>query len=389
MARREKGTGTIYQRENGKWVGVIRDVSADSGKVKTKCFSGKSEAEVKKKIREYNRQGRPSDGNAKNVSVAEYLDAWLKTYKMPALKPDSYDRLEITVLHQINPNIGMIQIGQLTSEDIQNMLTKLKNEDGYSYSSVKKVYDCMNDVLRHALIREDIVKNPMLLVKKPEKKLFPKKEIRIFTERESSLITEEVSRQYSTGSPVYVYGDAYILTLNTGLRLGELIGLEKSDWDAQKKTITVKRNIQSVKKRDSKGAPITGRELVANTTKTYSGERTVPLNANATAALERLCRKHPNSKWIVCSSKGEMVPPERVERTFYRVLKNLNIPQAGTHALRHTFASLLFAKGVDIKTISTILGHASIQITLNTYIHLFEKADHNAVAKLDNVICSQ
>ena len=73
---------------------------------------------------------------------------------------------------------------------------------------------------------------------------------------------------------------------------------------------------------------------------------------------------------------------------FRRILKNLNIPQAGTHTLRHTFASLLFAEGVDIKTVSTILGHASIQITLNTYVHLLEKADHNAVAKLDNVICS-
>ena len=388
MARREKGTGSIYQRENGTWVGVLREISLTTGKPKSKYFSGRTEAEVKKKIREYNRQGRPSDGNAGKISVSDYLDSWLKTYKMPVLKSSSYDKLENTVIHQVKPNLGMIQLNQLTSEDIQNMLTKLKNEDGYSYSIVKKAYDCMNEVLRHAMIREDIVKNPMMLVRMPEKSLFPKKEIRIFTDRESALITEEVCRQYSTGTPVYVYGDAYILMLNTGLRLGEVIGLEKSDWDAQKKTLSVKRNIQSVKKRDSKGVPITGKELVTNTTKTYSGERTVPLNENATAALERLCRKHPNSKWIVCSSKGEMVPPERVERTFYRILKNLDISQAGTHSLRHTFASLLFAEGVDIKTVSTILGHASIQITLNTYIHLLEKADHNAVAKLDDVICS-
>ena len=144
MARREKGTGTIYQRENGKWVGVIRDVSPDNGKVKTKCFSGKTEAEVKKKIREYNRQGRPSEGNAKNISVADYLDAWLITYKMPVLKSSSYDRLENTVLHQIKPNIGMIQISQLTSEDIQNLLTKIKNEDGYSYSIVMRMQESIN-----------------------------------------------------------------------------------------------------------------------------------------------------------------------------------------------------------------------------------------------------
>ena len=134
MARREKGTGTIYQRENGKWVGVIRDVSPDNGKVKTKCFSGKTEAEVKKKIREYNRQGRPAEEKMKIFSVSDYLDAWLKTYKMPVLKSSSYDKLENTVNHQIKPNIGMIQLAQLTSDDIQNMLTKLKNEDGYDLS---------------------------------------------------------------------------------------------------------------------------------------------------------------------------------------------------------------------------------------------------------------
>jgi integrase len=173
--------------------------------------------------------------------------------------------------------------------------------------------------------------------------------------------------------------------LNTGIRVGELIALEKDDWNKEEKTLHIKRNIQLVKKRDSDGNPISGCELVCNTTKTYSGNRVIPLNQNAINALRNLCDAHPESKYIVCSANKNLLPPQRIERTFYRVLKNVGLDKTGIHSLRHTFASMLFAKKVDIKTISKLLGHASIQITLNTYIHLIENIEHEAVAVLDDI----
>ncbi len=109
------------------------------------------------------------------------------------------------------------------------------------------------------------------------------------------------------------------------------------------------------------------------------------MNKNASAALERLCERFPDSKYIVSSSKNDIVPPERIERTFYRMLNNVGIPKTGTHTLRHTFASTLFEADVNIKKISAILGHASAKITLDTYIHLIEKTDHEAVKKLDDL----
>lgn len=321
----------------------------------------------------------------KKISVGSYIQNWLKTYKMGTIKLSSYDALERTLKNHIIPNIGSIQLQQLTSDDIQALLNKLKNEDGYSYSTVKKVYDCLNAALLHATIKKDIADNPMLLVKMLAQSEFEKKEIRYFSEEECALIIEESSRQYTTGKPVYQYADAYILILNTGIRLGEAIGLKKSDWDKDNKTLHIQRNIQSVSKRDSSGNRVIGKQLVTNTTKTYSGDRIIPLNKAATEAIERLCGQHPDSECIICSSKGEMIPPERLERTFYRILKNVGISQTGTHSLRHTFASMLFAKEVDIKTISELLGHASIQITMNIYVHLIGKPKHTAVQKLDEI----
>ena len=80
---------------------------------------------------------------------------------------------------------------------------------------------------------------------------------------------------------------------------------------------------------------------------------------------------------------GDVVPPDRFERTFYSILKRAGIEKTGMHALRHTFASNLFAKGVDVKTVSHLLGHSSVKITYDTYIHLIKGVDREAVAVLD------
>lgn len=381
MANREFGTGSIYQRENGTWVGRIRTADA-TGKLKSKYFSGKTEAEVKKKIREFNKSTATVD--QKKISVEQYLRNWLVTFKQETIKKSSYDRLENTAIHQIIPAIGSLHLSQVTTDDIQKLINDLK-KSGLSYSTVKKVYDCLNEMFLHATIKSDIVRNPMLLVNMPKQSLFDKKDIRYFSEKEMALITEECRREYSTGKNVYPYGEAFILTMHTGLRMGELIGLKKSDWDKQNEVLHIRRNAQPVKRRNEDGERTEGREIVFNTTKTYSGERDIPLNASATEALERLTGASKFSEFIVCTSNGGMVPPDRIERSFYRMLTNIGIEKTGMHSLRHTFASVLFANKVDIKTVSYLLGHASIQITLNTYVHLINGVDKTAVETLDKI----
>lgn len=159
--KRDNGTGTIYQRENKTWVGKIYLGLDENGKGKFKYFSGKTEAEVKKKIREYNQSGTKIE--TKKISLQEYLNNWLKTYKRGTIKASSYDAVERTANNQIIPYIGMIQLQKITATDIQTLLVELK-EKGYSYSTVKKAHDCLNAMFEHATIADDIVKNPMLMV---------------------------------------------------------------------------------------------------------------------------------------------------------------------------------------------------------------------------------
>ena len=377
-SKRDNGSGTIYQRGNGTWVGRIS--VSQNGKPGFKYVSGKSEAEVKRKIRDF--QSQNAIIPASRITVEDYLQKWMKIAKSETIRRSSYDRIENTIKFQIAPYIGMIQLQQLTSDDVQTMLNTLKN-DGFSHSTVKKSYDCMKVAMRYASIKEDIRKDPMLLVKMPKKELFEQKEIRFFTEKELALIVEESSRLYSNGKPVYPYGQAFILVANTGLRLGEVIGLKKTDFDEETNSIHVRRNLQSVKKRDSNGNAITGKVIVPNATKTYSGDRIIGLNSNALDAIRSLISRSVDSEFVVCDKYGKVVPPERLERSFYRVLANAGLEKTGMHSLRHTFASRLFAKNVDIKTISKLLGHANVQITINTYIHLLRDTNHEAVAKLE------
>lgn len=193
MAKRDNGTGTIYQRANGSWVGKIYLGRDDNGKEKFKYLSGKTEGEVKRKIREFNQTGSKAD--PRKVTLGEYLTNWLKTFKMGTVKDSSYDALERTANNHIIPNIGMIQLSQVTSADIQGLLNDMKAK-GYSYSTVKKVHDCLNNMFTHATIADDVQKNPMLLVNMLAESEFPKKEIRYFTKEECALIIEESSRQY-------------------------------------------------------------------------------------------------------------------------------------------------------------------------------------------------
>ena len=380
---REKGTGNIYQKPDGTWIGRLSTGRDSDGKRTSKYFSGKTEAEVKRKIREFNKASG-KEVKTKPVSLDTYFQNWLVTYKKSTLKPSSYDRLENAYRVHASPEIGMLQIGQVAPDDIQKLINGMKDA-GFAYGTIKRTYDSLNAVFKHATIHDDIVKNPMLLVEMPKQKLFETKEIRYFTHEEAAKIVEECQRVYTTGAPVYIYGDVFILMLNTGMRMSEAIAIQKADWDQEAKTLHVRRNIQSVKKRDADGERQGGYQLVYNTTKTYSGDRVIPLNKTATEALERISQKSTDPVLLVCNSNGKIIPPDHVERTFYRILKNIGIEKTGTHSLRHTFASFLFEKGVDIKTVSKLLGHASIQITLNTYVHLIEKINHKAVETLDDL----
>ena len=384
QGKRQNGEGCISQRKDGLYTARIQIGTKPDGKPIIKAFYGKKDTEVKRKLDNFKNEIKNlPPTQIKKISFQEYILYWLHTYKYIALKPSSYDRLESTIKNHVIPQIGYLQLAAITIDDIQTLINNLSKEK--SYSSVKKVHDAVNACLTHAVIHGDIYKNPCLGVIMPKQKNFKTKEIRILNDNEIAWFKDEIFRQYSNGKYVYNCPDAYILILNTGLRVGEALGLKWTDIDFDKKIMSVKRNIVMVKNRDEDGEIIGGyTKKEQDSTKTNSGTRCINLNNTAITCLNNLY-KTSHCDYVICNRQGQPIYPSRFGRTFELACKNASISKCGIHALRHTFASKLFEKGVDIKVVSSLLGHSSVGITYNIYIHIIDKHKQDAVDLIDSI----
>jgi integrase len=181
----------------------------------------------------------------------------------------------------------------------------------------------------------------------------------------------------------YVNGGAMDLILNTGLRMGEALALQWTDINWKKNTVSVTKNLIRVKNRSAKGKKY--KLILQEKPKTEKSKRIIPLNKAALAALEDL-KTAPGFKpdgFIIHNKNGGAVLPRTLEETLENMCSAVGIHKIGVHALRHTYATRLFEKGVDIKIISELLGHSSTEITYRIYVHVIDALKESAVEALD------
>ena len=385
MSRPRYGEGTIRQRADGRWECAFQDPRYNDGK--RKSIYGKTEQEVKKKLKELKRKIETStiSGNSK-VTFETYFSHWMVNRNKKELKPASYDRLETTFRHHIAPEIGKKQLVNLNPDDIQQLIDR-KADTGLSHSSVKKIYDAINACLKYAVIRRDIPFNPaeaVTLGRDPG----DMGKVKYYTEEEAKQIIAQATAKNGAGSLIFRLGYAIPLLLNTGLRAGELLALRwDEDVDLTKRIIYIRHNMVMVKNRD----PDSDKKYVLldqNSTKTQRGERSLYLNDVAYNALLELKKVTGNSKYVMSSIRYKPINATNLDRMFKAICVRCGFPEDkiyGVHALRHTFASRLLQKGVDIKVISDALGHADTKITYNTYIHLSEDQRRKAVEIINEI----
>ena len=382
--RKQNGEGSVFQVSENKWVAKICMGTRPDGKPNIKQFSGKSEAIVKKKLKDFRKsQDFAEKHMPSNDTVQAYFSMWLREYQYNKLKPLSYDRLESTVVNHIFPHIGGLKVDKVTRDQIQALINQLYKKEKLSYSSVKKVYVALNSCYKHALVADVVTKNPCLGIVLPSQNERTK-QVSPLSMDEVERIKQELSKTAPDGTPLYCYGYAYLLVLNTGLRMGEALSLRWDDVDLENKSITINKNHILSKKRDEDGNRIGGYELqTQNSTKTASGNRVIPINRSAEEALIAL-REGNDTPYVITNSRKNPVLPSNFERSFHALLKNSGIEgDYGIHALRHTFASMLFAKGVDVKIVSKLLGHSTVKITYDIYVHLFDKDISRVTCLLD------
>ena len=159
--RRDYGSGSISQRKDGTWTARMIIGTNEAGNPRIKAFYGKSEREVKKKMKEFEKELHKNDGTVVQKNTVEtYMRNWLYSVKSNELKPKSFDRLEQTIVYQVIPHIGNLQIAAIQADDVQKMLNTLKAE-GKSYSTIKKAYDAVNECFRTGMIKRTVSINSL------------------------------------------------------------------------------------------------------------------------------------------------------------------------------------------------------------------------------------
>lgn len=234
--RKRKGCGSIQKKANGSYLGRLRISGYDPF-----YYTGTSEKEVQKKLNEFRLLTLRKEIVPQKQTVNSYIERWLTAVKMPSLKPSSYDRLKQTYLKQIkNTSVGRSQLGTLTSLGIQALINSYTTT--LSYSTLKKVYDLLNNCYRYAVATRDIGYNPVdgVQLPKQENMSIQTKEIAILPDVDVELLEAAQSMCYKTGRLRYWYAPAYALILNTGLRSGEALALTWDNVNFHTKTLTIR-----------------------------------------------------------------------------------------------------------------------------------------------------
>lgn len=167
----------------------------------------------------------------------------------------------------------------------------------------------------------------------------------------------------------------YYTELATGLRRGELIGLKWEDLDLTNGSLRVRRQV----------ARING-QITEAPLKTKNSYRTLPLAEGTVAVLKEQKKKAGNSPWVFPSPTGGPMSPDSILHMLHRVLDRAGLPHIRFHDLRHTFATLALQNGVDIKTVSGMLGHYSAGFTLDTYTHITTPTQKEAANTMAQVL---
>ena len=297
----------------------------------------------------------------KDVTFAQWAKKWLEVYKKPNVDGNTYHlTYEQNVNNHLIPYFGKADMKSIKPIDVQEFFDK---NSQFSDSVLKKLHMCLNGIFETAIENDVCLKNP---VRHSKAKSERKKNVKhVYSDKQ----IEKVKAYSEHRMP-----EIYIL-LSTGVRRGELLGFEWSDFNATKKCISVNRALADVQTGVKKAENLQLENLVAPGIKEnppkWNSVRTIPIDDKCAALIDSLPR---NGDFIFCHKDGSPQSPntwsQKVRRFMVEMSKaNPDIPVLSPHELRHTFGTALRRRGVDIYTIQKIMGHKDIKMTSEIYVH--------------------
>lgn len=354
----------VYKRKDGRWEG--RFMNKNNGKYCS--VYGKTYGETREKLIEKQKQTTVSSKKCP-LTVEELFELWL-CHIRHRIKESSFANYVAKLQTHIYPSLGSLKFESLTTKHITDFINnKLTNgkKDGSSLSAkyVSDIVALLRSIGKFAQ-QEYHYHNPILNIKAPK---IRKKELTILSQNEQLAL-----KKYLLKEPSEIHL-GILLCLNTGIRLGELCALKWSDIDLNERVIKISKTVQRVKSFNGKKAT----ELITSSPKSEKSAREIPLPS----FLYELLLKHKKfGNSFILSGSERIVEPRLMQYHFKRVLKKVNLPSINFHTLRHMFATNCIEHGFDVKTLSEILGHSKVEITLNIYTHSSKERKRECMERL-------
>ncbi len=344
MSRRGEN---IYKRKDGRYEGrFVKGYSAEGRAIYGSVYAH-TYAEVREKLCGC-KSGRDEESKGCSLTVESFLELWING--LQNVKDTTREVYKGHIDNHIVPELGRIKLKNLRGEDIQRLVSSLK----MSPSTVKVVFCVLRSALESAEER-GYIQNVWSKVKLPKKQ---RREVNILTAEEQKRLENALCEDNDIGILICLY---------TGLRIGELCALRWRDVNPDKPAIRISSTQARV-----------GGQVKFLPPKSQTSARTIPVPQ---FLMDKICALKRDGEFVL-SNNGSFVDVRTYRRRFKRLLADAGLPDIKFHALRHTFATRALEVGMDFKTLSEVLGHSTVAITMDLYVHSLDEHKKNQMNKL-------
>lgn len=340
----------IYRRKDGRYEGRYADGYGENRKTKYRSIYGKTYAEVKEKLLQI--KARIITPKVESgLTVKELFAEWLSA-KLTQTKPSTYANYAFKAEKHLIPAFGSLKIEKLSPSKVYDFITEKRNK-GLSNKYISDLIIVFKNMTRYAA-RVHHCTNPIADVELPKKE---KHELDLYNKNEQNRLKSALL----TNMDLTKLG--IMVALYTGVRIGELCSMKWSDIDLNAKTIRIERTVQRIRVSGKSNRT----ELIVSTPKSHTSVRTIPIPEFLVRMLKAF--KPSNADTFVITGNAKLPEPRTMQYRFKALIAKIGLRTLNFHSLRHLFATNCVELGFDVKTLSEILGHSSVEITLNRYVH--------------------
>lgn len=357
----------IYKRNDGRWEGRYFKEYDRNGKIKYSSVYGKTYNEIKTKLNSIvPNLVETSHNHSINVNFSTACYEWLES-KKNTIKQSTYAKYSFDIERYILPNMTKLKLYEIDKNSLCNLVAKNRK---LSQKTLKQISIIFKSIVKYINKKYDL----KIELKEYKFKNISNKKINVLSELQQKKL-EKYLLQQTDLLKLGVY-----LCLYTGLRLGEICALKWSEIDLDNEILSVRKTIQRIQNTDLNKSTKT--KVIIETPKTEMSLRDIPLPKHVISLLRKYKPVSIKNKYFL-TGNANFIEPRTMQNKFKKYLEETNIKSINFHTLRHTFATRAVEKEVDIKSLSEILGHSTIKMTLEKYVHVTMEQKKKQINKLN------